>query len=60
MLFASPQNQDVEFLRNALDKAGIQCEVRNQISLLHCHIAADDAFEMSVLSAQEQSAVRIE
>ena len=30
MLFASPQSQEVELLRNALDKAGIQCEVRNE------------------------------
>jgi|SRR5437667_2873521 len=30
MLFASPQTQDVELLRNALNEAGIQCEVRNQ------------------------------
>ena len=30
MLFASPQSQDVELLRNALNEAGIQCEVRNQ------------------------------
>ena len=30
MLFASPQSQDVDLLRNALNEAGIQCEVRNQ------------------------------
>jgi hypothetical protein len=30
MLFSSPQNQDVERLKNALNEAGIQCEVRNQ------------------------------
>jgi hypothetical protein len=29
MLFASPQSQDIEFLKTELDKAGIQCEVRN-------------------------------
>ena len=30
MLFSSPQNQDVERLKNALNEAGIQCEVRNE------------------------------
>jgi rubrerythrin len=30
ILFSSPQNQDVERLKNALDEAGIQCEVRNE------------------------------
>ena len=30
MLFASPQSQEVELLRSALDKAGIPCEVRNE------------------------------
>ena|SRR5256885_921102 len=30
MLFASPQSQDVELLRKALNEAGIQCEVRNE------------------------------
>jgi rubrerythrin len=30
MLFSSPQSQEIELLRSALDKAGIQCEVRNE------------------------------
>ena len=30
MLFSSPQSQEIELLRNALDNAGIQCEVRNE------------------------------
>jgi hypothetical protein len=30
ILFSSPQNQDVELLKNALNEAGIQCEVRNE------------------------------
>lgn len=30
LLFASPQPQDMELLRNALEKAAIGCEVRNQ------------------------------
>ncbi len=30
VLFASPQPQELELLRNALEKAAIQCEVRNQ------------------------------
>ena len=30
ILFSSPQNQDVERLKNALNEAGIQCEVRNE------------------------------
>ena len=32
MLFASPQSQDIEFLKTELDKAGIQCEVQNLTS----------------------------
>jgi hypothetical protein len=30
ILFSSPQTQDVELLRNALNEAGIPCEVRNE------------------------------
>jgi len=30
ILFSSPQNQEVERLKNALNEAGIQCEVRNE------------------------------
>ena len=30
LLLASPQTQDLELLRTELDKAGIQCELRNQ------------------------------
>ena len=30
ILFSSPHNQDVERLKNALNEAGIQCEVRNE------------------------------
>jgi len=30
MLFSSPQNQDVERLKDALNEAGIQCEIRNE------------------------------
>jgi len=34
--------------------------IRLARSLLHCHVAADDAFEVPVLRAQEQSAVGVE
>ena len=30
ILFSSPQNQTVERLKNALNEAGIECEVRNE------------------------------
>ena len=30
ILFSSPQNQEVERLKNALNEAAIQCEVRNE------------------------------
>ena len=30
MLFSSPRNQNVELLKDALNEAGIQCEVRNE------------------------------